>query len=68
MGRATAGLIGPDVPGTGHWWWAPDSTKLLLNYNVSAEGDQSLIDVNTGSSTQLPWNADTEPDWQRLAR
>ena len=49
------------------WVWSPDSTKLLLNYNEDAEGDQTLIDPVTGASSVLPWHAGTEPDWQRRA-
>jgi Tol biopolymer transport system component len=60
--------IGPPISGTAHWGWSPDSTKVLLNYNDPAEGDEGVIDVATGQFTTLPWNADSEPDWQRLAR
>jgi Tol biopolymer transport system component len=60
--------IGPPVSGTAHWGWSPDSTKILLNFNDPAEGDQGLIDVATGAFTTLPWKADSEPDWQRVAR
>jgi Tol biopolymer transport system component len=60
--------VGPQVKGTAHWVWSPDSTKLLLNFNDPTEGDEGVIDVVTGAFTKLPWNADTEPDWQRTAR
>jgi hypothetical protein len=60
-------VIGPHVADTAHWLWSPDSTKVLLNFNQATEGDQGLIDVTTGRFTALPWNADTEPDWQRIA-
>jgi Tol biopolymer transport system component len=59
--------IGPDIVGTAHWSWAPDSTKVLMNYNDSAEGGQVLIDPVTGEWNAAPWGANTEPDWQRLA-
>jgi hypothetical protein len=32
--------------------WSPDSTKVLLNYNDPAEGDQGVIDVATGTCHQ----------------
>jgi hypothetical protein len=67
-GSGDGTVIGPPIGGTGHWGWSPDSTKLLLNFNDASEGDQGLIDVSTGTFTTLPWNADTEPDWQRQAR
>jgi Tol biopolymer transport system component len=61
-------VIGPHVTDTAHWLWSPDSTKVLLNFNQATEGDQGLIDVTTGRFTALPWRADTEPDWQRVAQ
>lgn len=67
-GSGPGRVIGPSVAGTAHWVWSPDSTKVLLNYNDPAEGDQGVIDVATGTFTKLPWNADAEPDWQRTAR
>jgi Tol biopolymer transport system component len=60
--------IGPRVSGTAHWSWSPDSTKILLNYNDPAEGDEGVIDVATRTFTTLPWHADAEPDWQRTVR
>ena len=59
--------IGPTMDGTAHWLWAPDSTKVLMNYNDASEGGQVLIDPVTGDWTDAPWGANTEPDWQRLA-
>jgi Tol biopolymer transport system component len=67
-GSGPGRVIGPSVSGTAHWAWSPDSTKVLLNFNDPAEGDQGVIDVATGTFTKLPWNADAEPDWQRTAR
>jgi Tol biopolymer transport system component len=67
-GSGTPRSIGPKVVGTAHWSWAPDSTKVLLNYHDAAEGDEGVIDVATGAFTTLPWSADSEPDWQRMAR
>jgi hypothetical protein len=59
--------VGPHVSGTAHWGWSPDSSKILLNFNDPAEGDEGLIDLATGQFTTLPWHADAEPDWQRTA-
>jgi hypothetical protein len=64
-GSGDGRVIGPPIAGGADWLWSPDSTKLLVNYTDAAEGDQGLIDVATGEFTKLPWNADTEPDWQR---
>jgi Tol biopolymer transport system component len=59
--------IGPYVAGTALWGWAPDSTGLLLNFNDASEGDQLLIDPATGEVHPPGWQADTMPDWQRIA-
>jgi Tol biopolymer transport system component len=67
-GSGEGRVIGPRLNGTGHWSWSPDSSKVLLNYNDPAEGDQGLIDLATGAFTPLLWQADSEPDWQRVAR
>jgi hypothetical protein len=67
-GSGSGRPIGPAVVGTAHWGWSPDSTKVLLNFNDPAEGDEGVIDVTTGKFTTLPWNADAEPDWQRTIR
>ena len=66
-GSGPGRTIGPRITDTAHWAWSPDSTKVLLNYNAAAEGDQIVIDVATGKYETLPWNADAEPDWQRRA-
>jgi hypothetical protein len=61
------GVAGPSVAGTAKWAWAPDSTSILMNYNNPEEGDQVLVDPLTGGVSPLPWAADAEPDWQRVA-
>ena len=66
-GSGDGRVIGPDVDGTAHWAWSPDSSQVLLNYNDSAEGTQVLIDPVTGDWTKGAWNDNAEPDWQRLA-
>jgi len=58
--------IGPQVAGTAQWVWAPDSTRLLMNYNEASEGPMQLIDPTTGTWNALPWSQ-VEPDWQRKA-
>jgi hypothetical protein len=67
-GSGDGRVIGPRAAGTAHWAWSPDSTRVLLNFNDAAEGDQGLIDLATGTFTTLPWKADSEPDWQRTSR
>lgn len=67
-GSGEGRVIGPSLVGTARWTWSPDSTRILFNYNDAAEGDQLLIDPDTGQPIALPWTADTTPSWQRLAR
>jgi hypothetical protein len=67
-GSGPGRAVGPHVTGTAHWVWSPDSSKILMNYNDPAEGDQGVIDVATGVFSPLPWNANAEPDWQRTMR
>lgn len=67
-GSGPGRTIGPAVVGTARWAWSPDSTKILLNFNDPAEGDEGVIDIATGTFTTLPWKADAEPDWQRTMR
>jgi hypothetical protein len=40
---------------------------VLPNYDDPTEGDQVLVDPASGAVTPLPWPADSEPDWQRVA-
>ena len=59
--------IGPEIRGTAHWSWAPDSSHILVNPNDASEGGQVLIDPADGSWTAVPWAVNAEPDWQRVA-
>ncbi len=67
-GTGPGRLIGPDLADTGHWAWAPDSTRVLVNHNDAAQGGQVLIDPATGTWEPAPWHDNAEPDWQRTAR
>ena len=60
-------VVGPIIAGTAHWSWAPDSSKILMNPNDTADGGQVLIDPATGDWEDVSWGANSEPDWQRLA-
>jgi hypothetical protein len=60
-------VIGPYIPGTALWHWAPDSTRLLVNPNDQADGGQVMVDPDTGTWETAPWTDNSEPDWQRLA-
>jgi Tol biopolymer transport system component len=66
-GSGPGRALGPSLRGTGQWAWAPDSSRLLVNYNDPSEGNQILVDPVTGESTNAPWAVNSQPDWQRLA-
>lgn len=71
---------GPDVEVTGlglegwccdwtSWQWAPDDSAILGRPEV-ADGQprpQMIIDPVAGTATTAPWNASSQPAWQRLA-
>ena len=45
--------------------WSPDGTQVLTWR--SADGVISAVDTATGTSVDMPWRSDANPDWQRLA-
>lgn len=53
--------------------WSPDGRSLLAlpaplaERGGSATGFASIIDVQTGEATNLPWGVETPASWQRLA-
>jgi Tol biopolymer transport system component len=58
---------GPQLPGTAHWVWSPDSSKILLYPNDTSSSSAYLVDPNGGPYTTVPWQSDADIDWQRLA-
>jgi dipeptidyl aminopeptidase/acylaminoacyl peptidase len=63
----TTGAIGVDCCTA--WTWAPDDTSIL-GTPTDASGQpltQVLLDPARGTSTEVPWNATSQPAWQRLA-
>jgi Tol biopolymer transport system component len=57
-------VVGRDDPRPS-WSWSPDGRSLLV---LPRPGSRPLtIDVETGEATELPWEADSGPSWQRIA-
>lgn len=47
------------------WSWSPDSRSIVM---LESPGMRpSVVDVETGEATQLPWEADSAPSWRRVA-
>ena len=58
---------GPELPGTAHWVWSPDSTKILMFPDGVDTGKAYLLDPAGGRWTTVPWGSDGDLDWQRVA-
>ena len=58
---------GPDLPGTAHWVWSPDSTKILMYPDDGSSASAYLLDPDGGQWTTAPWTSDPDLDWQRTA-
>jgi hypothetical protein len=47
------------------WSWSPDGRSIVL---LERHGTRPLVvDVETGEATELPWESDSAPSWQRVA-
>ena len=58
---------GPALPGTAHWIWSPDGTKILMFPDGIDSGSGLLLDPAGGRWQNLPWVSTGDLDWQRLA-
>jgi Tol biopolymer transport system component len=58
---------GPKLPGTAHWVWSPDSSKILMYPNDATNAQAYLLDPEGGQWTTVPWASDADLDWQRNA-
>ena len=56
---------GPKPPGTIHWVWSPDSSKILMYPNDTSNTSAYLLDPDGGPWTTVPWQQDGDLDWQR---
>lgn len=58
---------GPDIAGTAHWVWSPDSTRILMMPDDASGSSAYLLDPGGGPYTTVAWHSDTDLDWQRQA-
>ena len=58
---------GPSLPGTAHWIWSPDGSKILMFPDDIDSGPGYLLDPAGGAWQMLPWTSTGDLDWQRLA-
>jgi dipeptidyl aminopeptidase/acylaminoacyl peptidase len=46
------------------WSWSPDGSSIVM---LERNGTRPIVvDVETGQVTELPWEADSAPSWQRI--
>jgi hypothetical protein len=46
------------------WSWSPDGKGIMF---LERRGDRPIVvDMETGQATELPWEADSAPSWQRI--
>jgi len=59
---------GPELKGGANFFWAPDSSKILMTTGDAADSPgHYLLDPVGGPWTKTAWPAISYPDWQRLA-
>jgi hypothetical protein len=66
-GTGPAIQTGPSLSGGAHWIWAPDSSKILMFPNDDSATNAYLLDPDGGPWTTVPWQSDSDIDWQRVA-
>jgi hypothetical protein len=59
--------VGPALSGFASWIWAPDSSKILVIPVTDPDNHAYLVDPDDGSWEAVPWEADRDFDWQRIA-
>ena len=48
------------------WSWSPDGLSIVM---LERSGTRpTVVDVETGQATDLPWEADSAPSWQRVPK
>ena len=47
------------------WSWSPDGRSIVM---LERQGTRPIVvDIATGEATELPWETDSPPSWQRVA-
>ncbi len=59
---------GPVLSSTAHFWWSPDSSKILMHADDSTVTNAYVLDPNGGDWTTVPWKSGPDIDWQRVAQ
>jgi Tol biopolymer transport system component len=49
----------------GSWSWSPDGQSIVLQRESHPHPE--MVDVASDTSTELPWESDSAPSWQRVA-
>jgi dipeptidyl aminopeptidase/acylaminoacyl peptidase len=48
------------------WSWSPDGRDIVM---LETRGTRPIVvEVDTGEATELPWESDSAPSWQRIAK
>jgi Tol biopolymer transport system component len=65
--RFNPGVAEPEsgCPGIGGWSWSPDGRAILIHEEPGAR--PFIVEVETDTATDLPWESDSAPSWQRVA-
>jgi hypothetical protein len=58
---------GPVLSEGAHWFWAPDSSKILMYPDDGSSRSAYVLDPDGGDWTKLPWQSGPDLDWQRVA-
>jgi|SoiMethySBSTD1v2_1073268.scaffolds.fasta_scaffold381184_2 Tol biopolymer transport system component len=58
---------GPVLSEGAHWFWAPDSSKILMYPDDGSTRSAYVLDPDGGDWTKLPWQSGPDLDWQRVA-
>ena len=46
------------------WSWSPDGRSIVMLERAGTR--PMVVDIDTGQATDLPWEADSAPSWQRI--
>ena len=58
---------GPVLSSGARFFWAPDSSKILMYPEDSGVTKTFVLDPNGGPWTTVPWTSGPDLDWQRVA-